>query len=69
VKSNLAGMPDGHSIVFEQEGDESPDTTPGDVVFKVKTLPHKRFVRKGDDLHTQMTITLLEVNPIWSTVI
>lgn len=55
-------MPDGHSIVFEQEGDEAPDTTPGDVIFKVKTLPHKHFVRKGDDLHTRMTITLLEVN-------
>ena len=56
------GMPEGHQIVFEQESDESPDTTPGDVIFKLKTLPHKRFSRKGNDLHTSMTITLLEVS-------
>ena len=55
-------MPEGHQIVFEQESDESPDTTPGDVIFKLKTLPHKRFSRKGNDLHTSMTITLLEVS-------
>jgi len=54
------GMPDGHQIVFEQEGDEAPDTTPGDVIFKIRTLPHKRFVRSGNDLHTTMNITLLE---------
>jgi len=54
------GMADGHPIVFEQEGDEAPETTPGDVIFKIKTLPHKRFVRKGNDLHTSINITLLE---------
>jgi len=54
------GMQDGYNIVFEQEGDEAPDTTPGDVIFKVKTLPHKRFVRKGDDLYTTVNVTLLE---------
>lgn len=56
------GMPDGHQIIFEQEADEQPETTPGDVVFKIKTLPHKRFVRKGDNLHLKMTISLLEVH-------
>jgi len=54
------GMPDGHSIVFEQEADENPEVTPGDVIFKVKTIPHKRFERRGDDLHLKMTISLLE---------
>jgi len=54
------GMPDGHTIIFEQESDEAPETTPGDVIFKIKTSPHKRFSRKGDDLYTNMNITLLE---------
>lgn len=54
------GMPDGHAIVFEQESDESPETTPGDVIFKIKTAPHKRFERRGNDLHMGMNISLLE---------
>jgi len=54
------GMPDGYSIVFEQEADENPEVTPGDVIFKIKTTPHKRFERKGNDLHMKMTISLLE---------
>jgi len=54
------GMPDKYDIVFEQEGDETPDTTPGDVIFKINTIPHKKFVRNGDDLHMKMNISLLE---------
>jgi len=54
------GMPDGHQIIFEQEADENPDTVPGDVIFKIQTLPHKRFSRVGDDLHMKITISLLE---------
>ncbi len=53
-------MADGHQIVFEQEGDEAPETTPGDVIFKVKTLPHKRFTRRGNDLYASVNVTLLE---------
>jgi len=54
------GMPDGYHIVFEQESDEAPDTTPGDVIFRIKTLPHKKFTRDGNNLHTKLTISLLE---------
>lgn len=54
------GMPNGHAIVFEQESDEAPETTPGDVIFKIKTAPHKRFERRGNDLHLKMNISLLE---------
>jgi len=54
------GMKDGEKIVFSQQSDEAPDTTPGDLIFKIVTVPHKRFVRKGDDLHFSMTISLLE---------
>lgn len=55
------GMQEDQTIVFEQEADEAPDTVPGDVIFRVKTAPHKRFTRKGNDLHMKMTISLLEV--------
>lgn len=54
------GMPNGHSIIFEQEADEAPEITPGDVIFKIVTLPHKRFTRVEHDLHMKMNITLLE---------
>lgn len=52
------GMPDGHKIVFEREGDASPDVTPGDVNFILKTARHPVFTRKGDDLHVKQTIGL-----------
>ena len=32
----------------------------GDLYFKVKTLRHGRFHRKGDDLYTNLTISLQE---------
>jgi len=54
------GMADGDEIKFENEGDEQPDAVPGDLIFKIATEPHKRFVRQGDNLHTKMNITLLE---------
>jgi DnaJ-related protein SCJ1 len=54
------GMLDGDEIKFENEGDEQPDVIPGDLVFKIVTVPNKRFVRQGDNLHTKLNITLLE---------
>jgi DnaJ-related protein SCJ1 len=54
------GMPDGHEVVFEKEGEQSPGIIPGDVVIKLKTKPHPRFVRRGNDLLHDMTITLKE---------
>lgn len=63
------GMPDGHSIVFEQEADEHPDETPGDIIFKVVTLPHKRFSRSGNDLHMKLNISLLEALVGFSKVV
>lgn len=54
------GMQDGEKITFSQQADSSPDTTPGDLVFRLLTAPHKRFIRKGDDLHFQLTVSLLE---------
>jgi DnaJ-class molecular chaperone len=54
------GMAENQPIVFENEADEFPDMTPGDVVFRIKTVPHKIFTRRGDDLHARMRITLLD---------
>jgi DnaJ-related protein SCJ1 len=63
------GMPNGHQIRFEQEADENPDITPGDVIFKIVTAPHKRFVRVENDLHLKMNISLLEALVGFSKVI
>jgi len=54
------GMPNGHEIVSPSDSDENPEEEPGDVVFKIKTLPHKTFVRQGNDLKMTMKISLLQ---------
>jgi len=54
------GMVDGQQIRIEQSGEEAPDTTPGDVVFRIVTLPDKLFKREGHNLHYDMEISLLE---------
>jgi len=54
------GMSDGSVISFPQHGDERPEWNPGDVEMFIKTLPHSRFSRKGDDLTVVHHISLLE---------
>ncbi|KAI8825759.1 uncharacterized protein EV422DRAFT_503133 [Fimicolochytrium jonesii] len=54
------GMSDGQRIVMEQESDESPDITPGDLVFTIRSIPHPIFTRKGDNLYLKETISLHE---------
>lgn len=54
------GMPDGEQIIFENAADEHPDHAAGHIIFKVVTLPHKLFERRGNDLHLTYHITLLE---------
>jgi hypothetical protein len=58
------GMPDRHRMVFEQESDQVPNMIPGDLIFTLVTLPHNRFRREGDNLHTVLRITLLEVRAL-----
>lgn len=55
-----AGMADGHRLEFEHAADEHPDHAAGHVVFTVRTQPHARFVRRGNDLHYTHSISLLE---------
>lgn len=54
------GMQDGERISFPSQSDEAPDSMPGDLHFKLVTIPHKKFTRHGDDLHYSLTVTLLE---------
>jgi len=52
------GMSDGHRIVFEREGDQHPEVTPGDIIFTIKTIPHPLFTRKGNNLYAKVAISL-----------
>lgn len=52
------GMVDGQETTFTAEGEPHLDGEPGDLVLKVKTQPHPVFERKGDDLYTNITISL-----------
>ncbi|ORX86263.1 heat shock protein DnaJ family protein [Anaeromyces robustus] len=54
------GMSDGHRIVFEREGDQHPDVTPGDIIFTIRTIPHPLFTRKGNNLYVKIAITLAD---------
>ncbi|KAI9440056.1 DnaJ-domain-containing protein [Lactarius indigo] len=51
------GAPEGHEVVFEGEGDESPDWEPGDVVLRVRTRAEKGgWRRKESSLYWKETI-------------
>ncbi len=45
---------------LENEGVELAEHIPGDLVFRIRTEPHKKFTRRGHDLAHQMSISLLE---------
>lgn len=53
-------MADGTSIVIERAADQAPNTSPGDLIFILKTVPHSIFTRKGDHLYARMTLSLNE---------
>ncbi|KAK6632026.1 hypothetical protein RUM44_007056 [Polyplax serrata] len=52
------GMVDDKETKFIAEGEPHIDGDPGDLILKIKTMPHPVFERKGDDLYTNMTISL-----------
>ena len=54
------GMRDGQKIVFEGESDQEPGVEPGDIIFILRTKPHDRFKRRGNDLVMHKEITLAE---------
>lgn len=57
-----SGMKDGQETKFVAEGEPHMDGEPGDLIMKIKTAPHPVFERKGDDLYTNVTISL-QVSP------
>ncbi|CAI5491963.1 unnamed protein product [Closterium sp. Naga37s-1] len=54
------GMKDGQEITFYEEGEPVMDGDPGDLKLMIKTRPHKLFERRGDDLHMNLTISLVD---------
>lgn len=53
-----AGTMDGQETRFIAEGEPHIDGEPGDLVIRIKTQPHPVFERRGDDLYTNITISL-----------
>lgn len=51
-------MVDGQETTFVAEGEPHLDGEPGDLKIKIRTSPHPRFERRGDDLYTNITISL-----------
>ena len=55
------GWRDGTKLTYEREGDQiEPNIEPADIIFTLKTKPHPKFQREGDDLIYTMKISLLE---------
>ncbi|XP_023334972.1 dnaJ homolog shv [Eurytemora carolleeae] len=54
------GMMDGMQHKFVSEGEPHMDGEPGDLILEIRTYPHKKFERRGDDLYTNVTISLVD---------
>jgi DnaJ-class molecular chaperone len=54
------GMTDQEEIVFHEVADEKMDHIAGNLVLVIKSQPHSRFIREGDNLKTTLVIALEE---------
>lgn len=54
------GMRDSQKIVFTGEGDQEPDSQPGDIIILLDEKEHSTFVHAGTDLMMKMPIQLVE---------
>jgi len=54
------GMLDGMEHKFVSEGEPHMDGEPGDLVLNIRTYPHSKFERRGDDLYTNVTVSLVD---------
>jgi len=59
------GMKDGETITFERMGEQRPGVLPGSAVFTLKASKHKKFTRRGDDLHMNMQVSFREAMLGW----
>ncbi|KAK2960920.1 putative Chaperone protein DnaJ [Blattamonas nauphoetae] len=55
-----AGSSAGQRYKFDGDGDQEPDTIPGDLIVVLEEKQHQTFQRKGADLLLKKTITLAE---------
>jgi len=55
-----SGMRDGQEYPFVSEGEPHIDGEPGDLRFRIRQLKHEHFERRGDDLWTNVTISLVD---------
>ena len=53
-------MGNGDTIVMEREGEQVPDMVRGDLIFTVKQLKHHSFKRVGNNLYSDLEISLKE---------
>ena len=54
-----AGLEDGQTLRLKGQGESGPGGA-GDVYVDIKVRPHKRFERRGDDIHVELPISLKE---------
>nr|BAN65507.1 protein with DnaJ domain, DNJ1/SIS1 family [Babesia bovis] len=56
-----AGWKDGTKLTFAHEGDQaSPTSPPGDLIFIIRSKPHPRFTRDGNNLIYKFTVPLVK---------
>jgi len=56
-----AGVPDSYTMRIKGKGNAGKNGGPnGDLIVQVRVLPHERFIRKGADLETEITINYLK---------
>lgn len=61
----IPGMKAGTRITFRNEGNQTPNNIPADVVFIVTDKPHPTFTRSGSDIQHRARITLRDVSKIY----
>ncbi|CAG8630926.1 14815_t:CDS:10, partial [Acaulospora morrowiae] len=54
------GMQNNQKIVMQGEADQEPGVETGDVILVLKQKPHEKFERQGDDLLTEVSISITE---------
>ena len=54
-----AGVGDGSKVRIAGQGSQGYGGSKGDLYLVVRVLPHQFFERKGDDLHTEVAISLV----------
>ncbi|KAK7344393.1 hypothetical protein VNO77_13937 [Canavalia gladiata] len=54
------GMQDGQEVLFYEDGEPIIDGESGDLRFRIRAAPHEVFRREGKDLHTTVSITMVQ---------